>query len=249
MTTPATIRKLLHARGISPKRSLGQNFLVNARVIDRLLELAGIGPWDHVVEIGTGPGHVTREIASRAAQVIGIELDAALAEIAAEMIAPFPNARIVHADGADFARHVPDDGTWLVFSNLPYASIQKLMPAVFGAPERVTAAVLMVQSEVYAKLAAEPGTREYGPLAVMARGTGTITRLMRVAAAGFYPRPRVASDVFRWDRRPPLVSAEALERARRPLQAIFRRRRRREERELVKMEPKALLERVTASES
>lgn len=246
MTTPSAIRKLLEAKGIAPKRSLGQNFLANSRVIDRLLEVAGIGSWDHVVEIGTGPGHITREIAARAARVIGIELDAALAEIATEMVAPLPNAQIVHADGEQFARHVPAEGTWMVFSNLPYASIQKLMPAIFGAPERVTAAVLMVQTEVFAKLAAEPGTREYGPLAVLARGTGNVSRLMRVSAAGFYPRPHVSSDVFRWDRREPFVSREALDAAQRELQGIFRRRRRRQERELIKLEPRALLGRVTA---
>lgn len=244
MTTPGTIRRLLEGRGLRPKKSLGQTFLANPRVIDRLMELSGIGAWDHVLEIGTGPGHITREIAERVAQVVGIELDEKLADMAREMVAPFPNVRIICDDGAEFARHLPADHSWLIFSNLPYASVQTLLLRIFSSPPQVASAILMVQSEVFDKLGARPGSRTYGPLGVLAQATGTLSRLMRVSAAGFFPRPRGPSVVFRWDRREPLWSLEEIESAQRALQNIFRRRRRRREREWVKLAPRRLLDQI-----
>jgi 16S rRNA (adenine1518-N6/adenine1519-N6)-dimethyltransferase len=237
VTSPSAIRRLLEGRGIRPKRSLGQTFLINGRVIDRLLELSGIGAWDSVLEIGTGPGHVTRELALRAAQVVGIELDVALAAIARQWLAPMANVRIVQGDGADFARHLAPGRSWIVFSNLPYPSVQRLLGRILAAPACVTAAILMVQEEVYRKLAAEPGTRAYGPLSVLAQATGRLTRMMRVAPAAFYPAPRVDSAVFRWDRRGPGWSAAQIERMHRALAGIFRRRRRRLERRWVRLPP------------
>lgn len=241
MMTPGKIRQLLDARGLRPKRSMGQSFLTNRRVVDRLMEVAGFGPWDHVAEIGTGPGHVTRELALRAGQVVGIELDEGLAKLSREMVGNLTNARIVCDDGVYFARHLSEDRSWIVFSNLPYPSVQKLLVSVFASPPRVTAAVLMVQSEVYAKLAAPPGDRAYGPLSVVAQATGRLTRLMHVSGAAFLPRARVTSMVFRWDRREPHRSRAVMEEAMRALRTIFRRRKKRAERELVKLKPDALL--------
>lgn len=241
MTPPAAIRRLLDSRDIHPKRSLGQSFLVNPRAIARLLDLSRIGPWDHVLEIGTGPGHLTLELSRRAAQVVGIELDPALADLSRSLTASAPNVRIIQGDGADLDRHLPAGDSWIVFSNLPYPSVQELLGCIFSAPPRVTAAVLMVQQEVYEKLAARPGTRAYGPLAVLAQATGSLTRLMRVAGGDFFPPPRVASVVFRWDRAGVSVPSPRLAGAHRRLQEVFRRRRRRVERTLTALEPRALL--------
>lgn len=211
----AELKALFAERRFRPSRARGQNFLVGPTV-DRLVDACELRPDDLVVEIGCGPGQLTERIAPRVANVIAVEIDSDLAEIARRRLSHLPNVAVVCGDGAVIAA----DSPCVVVSNLPYIDVQRLLLAIFGNPH-VRAATLTVQREFYDKLAGRP----YGPWSVVAQGHGTLRKLFKVPRGAFVPMPAVDSVVFRWVRtvEPPRDLAACL----RVLETLFRERRRR----------------------
>lgn len=223
------LRALFAERRFRPSRARGQNFLVGPTV-DRLVDACDLRPHDFAVEIGCGPGQLTERIARRVENVVAIEIDPDLAEIARLRLAHLPNVAVVCGDGAVIAA----DGPCVVVSNLPYADVQRLLLAVFGNPH-VRFATLTVQREFYEKLAGRParlpaGGRSggpYGAWSVVAQSLGTLKKLFNVPRGAFVPMPAVDSVAFRWvrDVEPPRDLAACL----RVLETLFRERRRRVE--------------------
>ena len=121
------IRKLLHEFDIQPKKSLGQNFLVDQRVLERIVEAAELGPEDIVLEIGPGLGTLTRLLAARAGRVVAVELDSRLVEALKKILADLSNVEVIHGDILELdpaALLTRAAGfQYKVVANLPYLSL------------------------------------------------------------------------------------------------------------------------------
>jgi 16S rRNA (adenine1518-N6/adenine1519-N6)-dimethyltransferase len=207
--TRTRVAALLRERGITLKRSLGQNYLVDANVLDALVRDAEIGPDDAVVEIGSGLGNLTSRLAARASRVWAFEIDPAIHALSKELMGPLPNLSLLCADGAEFARHA--EGRIKIVSNLPYGDWQNLLLAILAAPQEIATCTLMIQADVFDRMRAAPGTREYGPMAALIQATSTLRKLRKAGKGLFLPVPRVESTVFRLVRPRPVPDAVRLE--------------------------------------
>jgi 16S rRNA (adenine1518-N6/adenine1519-N6)-dimethyltransferase len=217
--TRTRVAALLRERGITLKRSLGQNYLVDANFLGALVRDAEIGPGDEVVEIGSGLGNLTEALAARASRVIAFEIDETIHALSRELVGALPNVTLVRADGAEFASHVqglPAEagakaGRLKIVSNLPYGDWQKILLAILEAPQEIASCTLMIQSDVFDRLRAEPGTREYGPMSALIQATSTLRKLRRAGKGLFLPVPRVESTVFSLLRPEPVPDAVQIE--------------------------------------
>ena len=207
--TRSAVSALLRERGLTLKRSLGQNYLVDANFLGALVRDAEIGPGDHVVEIGSGLGNLTEQLAARAAHVWAFEIDAAIHALSKELIGKLPNVTLIQADGAEFAGHVK--GRIKIVSNLPYADWQRMLLAILAAPQEIGSCTLMIQADVFDRMRAAPGTKEYGPMSALLQSTCDLRKLRRAGKELFLPAPKVESTVFQLLRPAPVPDAAALE--------------------------------------
>ncbi|MCK6546493.1 16S rRNA (adenine(1518)-N(6)/adenine(1519)-N(6))-dimethyltransferase RsmA [Myxococcota bacterium] len=201
MSTRAEIRALLEEHGLRLKRALGQSFLVEDHALARIADAATSGGEATVVEIGTGLGTLTRQLAKRAAKVVTIERDHTLVPVLRELFAPITNVTIVEADALDvsFAELGGPDRP-AVAGNIPYSITTPILLALLGQRAAIGTVTLMMQREVAARLVAKPDTREYGSLTVLFRQHADIVELFDVGPGNFLPPPKVVSTVLqlRW---------------------------------------------------
>jgi len=215
--TRSVLADLLRSRGLRPKKSLGQCFLVDPNFLEALARDTGAGPEDRVVEIGSGPGNLTDQLAAIAGQVWAFDVDESLQRLSRELLKDRSNVTFVLADGADFESHLPagQAGALRVVSNLPYFDWQRILLRVLSTRLPVASFTFMVQTDVYDRLRAAPATKAYGPVPALLQAACEIRRIRRAGKALFLPVPRVDSTVFGLTRRETLdfVKAEARLRA------------------------------------
>lgn len=199
---------------------LGQHFLFDPSILDRIADAAVGAPSDVVLEIGAGKGTLTRALARRAARVIAIEADRRLAGALAASCGS--GVRIVAGDALEVAWPAAD----VVCGNIPYQITSPLIERALSPP-RPARIVFLVQREVADRLAARPGARAWGALSAGVQLVATVERLFRVPAGAFRPRPRVDSALVRiTPRATPLVgSLDEERRVRQLIRAGFQRRR------------------------
>jgi 16S rRNA (adenine1518-N6/adenine1519-N6)-dimethyltransferase len=193
-------RALLARHGLRPKKSWGQNFLVDPNVRRRIVAAAAPSPDEVVVEIGAGLGAITAGLADSAGQVIAIERDPALVPLLTEALAARDNVTVTPTDALtfDLAAAAREAGRPLVVvGNLPYQITSPLIFALLDAGAAVARAVLMVQREVAERIVAPPGSKTYGRLSVMAQQQAAVEILFHVGAGAFHPPPAVTSTVLR----------------------------------------------------
>lgn len=201
----------LDAHGLAPRRSLGQNFVVDANTVRRIARLAEVGPGTHVLEIGAGLGSLTRALAETGATVLAVEIDQHLVPILQTNVAEFPNVTVVCADamGADWGSLLAASPSWTMVANLPYNVATPLVADLLDGVPAITSMLVMVQKEVGERLVARPGTAAYGAVSVKVAywATGSIVGV--VPPSVFLPRPNVDSALVRIVRRPePAVAAD-----------------------------------------
>jgi 16S rRNA (adenine1518-N6/adenine1519-N6)-dimethyltransferase len=182
------------------KPKLGQHFLNDPQAADRIATSLGDLSGRTVVEIGSGQGAITGALASRAAHVIAIELDAGYA---GALRGQFPADRVTVIERDilqfDFQSAAAQAGTPLaVAGNLPYYITSQILLKLAAAHASIDRAVLMVQREVGDRVTAEPGSRDYGLLSVTAQMYGPAQQLFTLPPSAFSPPPDVHSTVFRW---------------------------------------------------
>jgi 16S rRNA (adenine1518-N6/adenine1519-N6)-dimethyltransferase len=203
------IRDLAARHGIRPTKSLGQNFLIDPNLARAIAADAEVAPGDRVVEIGAGLGSLTVALAAAGARVRAIEFDRQLLPALEEVTAGLENVEIVHADAmkVDWATELAS-GTWTVCANLPYNVAVPLVLTILERAPTVGRIVVMVQREVGERFAAAPGQEGYGAVSVRVAYRAAATIVRRVPASVFWPRPKVASVVVRFDRfdAPPVVA-------------------------------------------
>ena len=189
MTTPAA----------RPKKSLGQHFLVDRRVLSRISAAAEISSDDVVVEIGPGRGVLTKHLAERASRVVAVELDEALANWLSDDLADRPNVEVVCADAreVDLARLVRPDTPYKVAANIPYYAALPILRRFLEAEHKPELMAVMVQREVGRKIAAAPGGMGLVSVAVQLYGRPRIVSY--VPPRAFRPAPKVTSAILRID--------------------------------------------------
>jgi 16S rRNA (adenine1518-N6/adenine1519-N6)-dimethyltransferase len=206
--TPASIRSLLDAHGVTPSRALGQHFLADPNTAARIARLAGIEPGDRVVEVGPGLGSLTIALCDAGATVTAVELDRHVVGALHEVVGDLP-VRVVLADAldVDWREMLGDAGRWAMVANLPYNVATPLVVRCLERAPMVDRFTVMVQREVGERLAAAPGGREYGAVSVKVAYYGSARVVGTVPPTVFVPRPKVDSAIVTLVRheRPPVA--------------------------------------------
>lgn len=207
------------------RKSLGQHFLNDRRILERIADALELRGTETVIEIGAGRGGLTEVLAPRAGRLIAIEIDRALAALLRERYAPSPLVTIVEADVLTVNLGELAGGPFRLVGNVPYYITT---PILFHALERPRPerAVYLVQREVADRIVAAPGSREFGALSVNVQSVAVPRILFRVAPGSFQPPPKVESAVVRIDPRPdPAIEPTEEREFRRFVQEVFGMRR------------------------
>lgn len=197
----STTRELLAKLGHSPRRFLGQNFLVDGNIVRKSLELGEVASGDRVVEIGPGLGTLTRSLLEAGAEVWAIEKDPTLYRFLREELTT-PQLHLTEGDAVEQPRAaLPEDGhAYKVVANLPYAISTPWMDGVLSGP-LPTRMVLMLQLEAADRYVADAGTKTFGAISIFLQSAFEVAPGHRVAAGCFYPKPDVDSYLLHLVRR------------------------------------------------
>ncbi len=198
-------RRLLQQAGLAPKKSLGQNFLVDEGPLRLIVTAADLSPADAVLEIGPGLGALTRLLAAEAGQVVAVELDDRLLRMLERELAGMTNVRLIHGDILEVDPAELLGAPYKVVANLPYYITAAILRHLLSARLRPQMMVLTVQSEVAQRLTAGPG--EMSLLAVSVQCYGRVKQVAQIKAGAFYPRPEVDSAVVRVEMYPEPLTA------------------------------------------
>ncbi len=173
------------------KKHLGQNFLFDPSIIERIIHAAKIEPDDLVVEIGPGPGMMTRMLAERAKKVIAIELDDKLYEKLKDKLAGYNNIELIHGDALEYAYdNLPD---FKVVANIPYYITTPIIFKLLDTRKNLKSMTLTVQKEVAARIVANPGGKDYGVLSIMVQYYAKPHFDFIIPREAFRPMPKVDS--------------------------------------------------------
>jgi len=229
---PVIRRAIVHRPSGGKTRALGQHFLRDDGVAERIIGLVRPTPRDLVIEIGPGQGALTGRLAATCGVLIALEVDKDLSAGLRERFAGAPNVRIVDADArsydyAGLPGLKPDPGgRVLVVGNLPYSVGKPILMALVEAGPVIDELALMLQKEVAERVAAAPGGRTYGSLSVLTQIACDVTVAFRVPPSAFRPPPQVDSAVLHLRMRPvPPVPIADPARFRAVVRAAFSQRR------------------------
>lgn len=204
LTNIGVIKELFERHGFSFTKSLGQNFLINPAVCPKIAEMGGCESGVCALEIGTGVGVLTQELAKRCDKVVAIEIDTGLKPILEETLAKFDNVEVVFADvmETDLRSLIAEkfgDSEVVVCANLPYYITSPVIMRVLEEKLPVKAITVMVQKEAADRICAAPGTRDCGALSCGVSYYSDPKMLFRVNRGSFMPAPNVDSAVIRLD--------------------------------------------------
>lgn len=209
LTSVQELRNLLAAHRMRPLKSFGQNFLVDRSVLQNIVEAAAIEPDDELLEVGSGTGVLTRELAKQARRVVAVELERDMLSLLKNTTAAYPNVELVarnllFLDPVEIFAQAP----YKLVANLPYYITAPTFRHFLESANPPRLIVVMVQAEVAQRIIAEPGSLSVLALSVQFYGQPRI--IARVPARAFYPAPKVDSAILRVDVNPqaPLLPAE-----------------------------------------
>lgn len=192
------LREALADHGLAAKKSFGQHFLLDLNITRKIARLAEVGEGDTVIEVGPGPGGLTRALLETGARVIAVEKDPRFEPLLSDVAAAAGGALSLHlADALAIDEAALAGGPAHVVSNLPYNVGTPLLIKWLTGPFTPAALTLMFQKEVAERIVAAPGEDAYGRLAVIAQATADAALVMDVPARAFTPPPKVASAVVR----------------------------------------------------
>ncbi|MED4013803.1 16S rRNA (adenine(1518)-N(6)/adenine(1519)-N(6))-dimethyltransferase RsmA [Priestia aryabhattai] len=208
IATPNRTKEILKKYGFTFKKSLGQNFLIDTNILHRIVDHAEITEETGAIEIGPGIGALTEQLAKRAKKVLAFEIDQRLLPILADTLSPYPNAKVIHQDvlKADLKETLEQEfeniEDLMVVANLPYYVTTPILMKLLEEQIPVRGIVVMLQKEVADRIAAKPGTKEYGSLSIAIQYYTEAETVMIVPKTVFNPQPNVDSAVIRLLRRP-----------------------------------------------
>lgn len=203
---PSTVNEIRNRYGFKNSKSLGQNFLTDKAIIDKITDGAGIGPEDLVIEIGPGLGVITYEAALRAKKVIAVEVDKNLIPILKETLAEFDNVQVLHQDilKTDLNKIIEEakaDGVKgvKIIGNLPYYITTPIIMKLLEDGVKADSITVMMQKEVADRIQSKPGKKTYGAISVAVQYYCRVETVAYVPRQVFIPQPNVDSAVLRLD--------------------------------------------------
>lgn len=225
-------KDIVRRHGFVFKKSLGQNFLIDSNILDKIIAAAGLDASSGALEIGPGIGALTERLAQAAGVVAALEIDRALLPILADVLSPYDNVHIYHADvlKTDLSKlwdtHFAKMNEVSVVANLPYYVTTPIVMKLLEERLPIHRIVVMVQKEVAERMAAAPGSKAYGSLSIAVQYYSEPEWVASVPASAFLPAPNVESAVIRLSkRREPAVSVPDEARYFRVIHASFAQRR------------------------
>jgi len=212
------LREVIARHGLSASKALGQNFLFDEQLLDRIAAIPGALDGHQVLEVGPGPGGLTRALLRAGAQVTAIEMDRRCLPALAEVEAAFPGRlRVIQGDAMKIAPADLFSGPYDIVANLPYNVGTALFTGWLSGevwPPQWSSLTLMFQEEVARRIVAQPDTSAYGRLAVLAQWRSRPRLAMKVHRSAFTPPPKVMSAIVHVEpaEAPQGVSMRVLER-------------------------------------
>jgi len=203
IATPTRTKEVLEKYGFSFKKSLGQNFLIDTNILHNIIEAADLSKEKAAIEIGPGIGALTEQLGRAAGKVVAVEIDQRLLPILSDTLLPYDNIEVVHGDVLDLDLHallaekLAGFDKISVVANLPYYVTTPILMKLLEERLPLENIVVMIQKEVAERIAAKPGSKEYGSLSVAAQFYADTQVAMIVPASVFIPRPNVDSAVIR----------------------------------------------------
>ncbi|MBU0605933.1 MAG: ribosomal RNA small subunit methyltransferase A [Candidatus Omnitrophica bacterium] len=201
MLTIAPLKEIFRKYDFRPLKRLGENYLIDPNIKDKIIAEASLSPQDIVLEIGPGLGALTTDIARSGAGVFAVEKDKKAFSILDRMIAEeFPNLKLIQGDILEFdLQSISVSKKIKVIGNLPYYITTPIIEYLIRNRGRISYAVIMVQKEFANRLLAGPGTEDYGSLSCFVAYYSKITHIHAVSRTSFYPEPDVDSSLIRLD--------------------------------------------------
>ncbi|MEZ6084226.1 MAG: 16S rRNA (adenine(1518)-N(6)/adenine(1519)-N(6))-dimethyltransferase RsmA [Phycisphaerae bacterium] len=205
--TQSTIQQTLSQHGLAPNRRLGQNFLIDRHLMERLVEAADLGPGTLVLEVGGGTGGLTDHLAALADQVVVAEADAGLARLLKERFKAAANVEIIHTDilerKHDIAptvverlRSHKDLGRFLLVANLPYSIASPLLINLLTLQPTAERMVFTIQKEVADRIVANAGSKDFGPLSIALQIACDVQIIAKLPPSVFWPPPKIDSSML-----------------------------------------------------
>ncbi|MGX0401887.1 16S rRNA (adenine1518-N6/adenine1519-N6)-dimethyltransferase [Staphylococcus pasteuri] len=215
IATPSRTRALLNQYGFDFKKSLGQNFLIDVNIINKIIDASNIDKSTGIIEVGPGMGSLTEQLAKHAKKVMSFEIDHRLIPVLKETLAPYDNVTIINEDilKADIAsavsEHLNDCDKIMVVANLPYYITTPILLNLMQQDIPIDGYVVMMQKEVGERLNAEVGTKAYGSLSIVTQYYTETSKVLTVPKTVFMPPPNVDSIVVKlMQRETPLVDVD-----------------------------------------
>ena len=204
LTNIGTVKDILSRHGFSFSKGLGQNFIINPDICPKIAENGNARQGGGILEIGTGIGVLTAELARRADKVAAVEIDTRLMPVLEETLAEFDNVKIFNEDvmKCDLNKIIKEEFAGLraaVCANLPYYITSPVIMLLLESRLPIESVTVMVQKEAAQRLCAKVGSRESGAITVGVNYYGTARSLFNVSRGSFMPSPNVDSAVIRID--------------------------------------------------
>lgn len=193
---------ILKKYGFQFKKSLGQNFLIEQNILDKIVKVAEIDSNTGVIEIGPGIGALTQKLAQRAGKVVSVEIDQRLLPILNETMSEYNNAEIIHGDVLKISlkevieNNLSDFKKIKLVANLPYYVTTPIIMSILEDKLEIDSITIMVQREVAERISATPGGKEYGSLTLMVNYFAEASIAFYVPSTVFIPKPNVDSAVL-----------------------------------------------------
>lgn len=215
IATPSRTRALLDQYGFNFKKSLGQNFLVDVNIINKIIEASQIDETTGIIEVGPGMGSLTEQLAKHAKKVMSFEIDQRLIPVLNDTLSPYDNVTIINEDilKADIGKavntYLDDCDKIMVVANLPYYITTPILLNLMQQDIPIDGYVVMMQKEVGERLNASVGTKAYGLLSIVAQYYTETSKVLTVPKSVFMPPPNVDSIVVKlMQREEPLVDID-----------------------------------------
>ena len=211
IATPMRTQAIMNSFGINTRKSLGQNFLTDIKILKNIVTAGDVQPTDNVIEIGPGIGALTEQLARSAKQVVAFEIDDRLMPVLEHTMAPYDNVTVINQDilSVDLETAIQEyfsdpDAPLKLVANLPYYITTPILMQVLQSNVQFANIVVRRQKEVASRLSAEVGTKDYGALTLAVQYRVDATLAFTVSRTAFIPNPNVDSAIVSLTPREPL---------------------------------------------
>ncbi|TWT06211.1 16S rRNA (adenine(1518)-N(6)/adenine(1519)-N(6))-dimethyltransferase RsmA [Planomicrobium sp. CPCC 101079] len=212
IATPLRTQEIMAKHGLTVKKSLGQNFLIDPNILRKIVGKANLTKQSAAIEVGPGIGALTEHLAREAGKVLAFEIDQRLLPVLEDTLSPYDNVSIIHSDilkadvEAAIKKELAGYEDIMVVANLPYYVTTPIILKLLLENLPIRGLVVMLQKEVAERITAKPGTKAYGSLSIAIQYYTEAEMALTVPKSVFLPQPNVDSAVIRMIKRPqPLV--------------------------------------------